>query len=438
MLPVSMLPSSLMVLLVVFESCFTTPSFRTFCGLLAGVVAQTGPRTVCGMLAGAGLSQVWAHDRAHRFFSHARWSADQVGLSAARLVVAGLLAPAAPVTVVVDDTLFRRRGRKVWAAGWFHDGAAPGPDKTGFGNTWVIAGIVVSLPMCSRPVCLPVLARLVVKDTTSASRLWLARQMVTDLARAFPDRQIDVVADGAYAGRELRQLLPRLSWTTRPRKDAALYEPAPPPTGRRGRPRHKGARLGSLATLALTATFTPATLIRYGHTSTGHVATRTCLWYSVFGPRPVRVVFLREPGRRHGCDLALVTTDTTSDPTVIIERYAARWSIEVAIEDAKQLFGVGQARNRRATAVRRTVPFTLICQTLTLLWYATAGHHPDDVTTRRERAPWYATKAEPSTADMIAKLRRVLIATRFRTTEPEPLTPTEIHIIRLAWDTHAA
>jgi len=60
--------------------------------------------------------------------------------------------------------------------------------------------------------------------------------------------------------------------------------------------------------------------------------------------------------------------------------------------------------------VHRTIPFTPACQSLAVLWYATAGHHPADVDEHRARAPWYRTKAEPSTADMIAKLRRVLIA----------------------------
>jgi hypothetical protein len=35
-----------------------------------------------------------------------------------------LLDPGAPVVVVVDDTLFRRWGRKVHHAFWIHDGAA--------------------------------------------------------------------------------------------------------------------------------------------------------------------------------------------------------------------------------------------------------------------------------------------------------------------------
>jgi hypothetical protein len=72
--------------------------------------------------------------------------------------------------------LFKRTGKKVWAAGWFHDGSAKGPKQVGYGNNWVVIGIVVNLPMPARPVCLPVAARLVRKDTTSASRLRLATQ----------------------------------------------------------------------------------------------------------------------------------------------------------------------------------------------------------------------------------------------------------------------
>ena len=197
-------PVSLAGLLAVFGPLFTAPSYRTFCGLACGFWAQTGRRTVCGMLAGAGLSRAWPHDRAHWFFSRARWSADDLGLAAARLV-AGLLVPAGePVTVAIDDTLFRRRGKKVWATSWFHDGSAPGPAKTGYGNNWVIAAIVVKLPAVRRPVAIPVLAKLVIKNTNSASRLWLARRVTQMLAEAMPGRAIHVVADSAYAGGELK------------------------------------------------------------------------------------------------------------------------------------------------------------------------------------------------------------------------------------------
>jgi len=138
------------------------------------------------MLTGAGLARSWPHDRAHRFFARARWSADDLGLAVARLVVALLVPAGAPVTVAIDDTPFRRHGKKVWAASWFHDGSAPGPAKTGYGNNWVIAAAVVRLPMVSRPVAIPVLAKLVIKGTSSSSRLWLARRMAEAIALRCP------------------------------------------------------------------------------------------------------------------------------------------------------------------------------------------------------------------------------------------------------------
>ncbi len=56
----------------------------------------------------------------------------------------------------------------------------------------------------------------------------------------------------------------------------------------------------------------------------------------------------------------------------------------------------------------------------------------------RARAPWYASKAQPSTADMAAKLRRVIIAARFKASRPDQPTPEEINVLRLAWEDAAA
>jgi hypothetical protein len=273
---------------------------------------------------------------------------------------------------------------------------------------------------------------------------------------------VALAADGAYAGGELQSLPPRVSVVTAVRKDAALHELPPPPTGRPGRPRLKGDALPKLEQLAYSLTFTPATVTRYGHTGTAYVATRRCLWPTVFGYTPATLVLVRnKPGTpRGGYDKALITPDTTgpdttgaadsdtteadTDPdttdtavpdtaTRAVEGYAGRWSEEVAIRDSKQIIGVGQAHNRTKGAVEHTVPFGLACQVLLGLWYATAGYDPADVAAHRERAPWYTGKAEPSTADMHAKLRRTLLATRFRSGQaPEP-TPAELHAIQLAW-----
>ena len=104
---------------------------------------------------------------------------------------------------------------------------------------------------------------------------------------------------------------------------------------------------------------TPVTVTRYGRTTTVAVHQLRCLWRGVFGARPVRVLVVTEPGKP---DLALVTTDLATPVAGIVERYASRWSIEVAFEDAKQTTGVGEARNHTHKAVERTVPFGLCTQ----------------------------------------------------------------------------
>jgi hypothetical protein len=435
MLPDAMLPvpASLMTLLAWFSPLFTAPSFRTFCGLACGFLTQTGRRTVCGMLTGAGLSRLWSHDRAHSFFSRARWNPDDLGIRAAKLVISLLVPDGEPAEILIDDTLFRRRGKRIWASSWFHDGSAQGPAKTGYGNNWVILAVRVRLPVITRPVAIPVMAKLVIKGTMSASRLWLARRMVTRLARELPGRQVHVTADSAYAGEELKELPDGVTWTTRLRSNAALYGPPPERTGKKGRPRVKGGRLPSLAETAATAVFSLVTVTRYGKRETIAVHAFTCLWYYVTGPVTVTVVLIRDK-KKAGYDLALITTQQDPDIAMVIERYAARWAIEVAIEDAKQLFGAGQARSRIARAVERAIPFMLACQAIAICWYATAGHHPADTAARRRIAPWYTTKAEPSTADMTAKLRRVIIAARFKLVRPDQPKPEEIHAIRLAWE----
>lgn len=75
------------------------------------------------MLTGAGLSRVWPHHRAHYFFARARWQPGDLGLALARLAVALLVPAGQPVTVAIDDTLFRHRGKKIWA-GLPHSDAA--------------------------------------------------------------------------------------------------------------------------------------------------------------------------------------------------------------------------------------------------------------------------------------------------------------------------
>jgi hypothetical protein len=345
---------------------------------------------------------------AHRFFSTARWDRDALGLALARLVVAAFTAEDQAVTVAVDDTLFHRYGRTVFGVFWQHDGSAKGRDGIGRGNCFVIAGLVVTVPFTDRNVFLPLLFRLH-QPKTSASKPEQARHLVDLLAATLGGRAVHVVADNAYKGPAWRALPGHVTFTTRLASNAVLYAPASPRTGRRGRPALKGARLGTPTDLAATATWTAATVTRYGHTDTVHVAVIECLWWGSLHRTPVNVVLVRDPASTKAYDIALVTTDVTATPVQIIPRYADRWSIEQAIKDSKDLLGAGDAQNRLPAAVERTVPFAMLTLTILTLWYHHSGHTDDDLAARQASAPWYRHKQHIAVTDMLIAFRRTRI-----------------------------
>jgi hypothetical protein len=255
------------------------------------------------------------------------------------------------------------------------------------------------------------------------------------LAACHHGRRIHVVADAAYHGKALRDLPPTCTFTTRLPASAVLYDLAPPRTGKRGRPALKGARQGTAKDLAATLAFASFEVTRYQRTETVRLAETTCLWYGSFHTRTVRVILLHDSDTATGYDLALVTTDLTTPAPALITRYAWRWSIEVTFAEARDLLGTGQAQSRTQAAVERAVPFGLYCYTITVAWHALHGHHPTDAADRREHAPWYATKTDPSVSDMVAKLRRVVIAARFLPTRPGRPTDQEIRAVQQAWAT---
>ncbi len=429
MLPTT-IPASFAQLLAGLRGCFTAPSFATFTWLATGLLCWPELSTVTGMWQGAGLAGRVHHDRAHRFFATARWSTDQLGLAVARLVVAALVPDGQPVTVAVDDTLVKRSSRRLRGAWWHHDATASRSGTLAWGHCWVVVGILVRLPHTTRVVCLPVLARLWQPGDERPTRLELAHQLIRLLAAAVGGRTIDAVGDAAYASNSPVGLPGNVTLTSRLRKDAALHQlPGPRQPGQRGRPRTKGPRLPSLATLAdlHTHDFTTVTVCRYGTTEQVGVYRLRCLWYRAWGTRPVQVVLVRDPGTTNGFDLALVSTDLAATPAELVCRYAARWSVEQAFFDGKHLIGVGQARNRTPKAIQRTVPFTLACQTLLSVWYATTQTASGDLALHRRLRPWYRHKRTIATSDQLACFRRACWP-EFRHGQPQPATsPKPIH-----------
>src|SRR5918994_6201169 len=380
-MPARSLPDTLAALLVAFTPCFTARTFPTFQALVAGFLAQPGLRTVTGMLTGAGLAGRRHHDLAYRFFASAGWCPDQLGLVLLDLITAVLITADAPIVLAVDDTLWRRTGRKIHGAAWHHDGNGPGRHRPAWGHRWVVVGVICHLPFLDRVVCLPILARLWIPGDPDHIPLALARELLDLVTGHLGDRPVHLVGDAAYIGKPLRGLPAHVTGTARLRSDAALYQPAPPRTGRPGRPRRKGNRLPELIVLAAMTRYqwTPVRVRCYGKTLDREVLAVGCLWYGALGGRLVQVVLSRPVGAPDGYELALVTTDLAAAPAQVIERYADRWSAETMFLDARHLVGVGQARTRTHRSVQRLVPFGLVCMSLTICWYAHHGHPAADL-----------------------------------------------------------
>src|SRR6266446_2766632 len=273
---------------------FTAPSFTLFTDLLAGWVLTPGRRTITRMLTVADPQGHRAHDAYHRFIRAGRWNMAALW----RVLAVHAIQRFYPDTVVVldcDDTVYKKTGRKVNGAGVFRDAVRSTRSKVvyAWGLNLVIITLRVTPPWGGCPLGLPINVR--VHRKGGPSTVALAAQMIAEIAGWLPGRDLHLHADGAYAtlvGADL----PRTVVTSRLRRDAALYAPAPPRTGKRGRPRTKGARLPTPPELAAAATdWVEADIDERGTIVARRLWHRDVLWYKVSPRRLIRLVIVRDP-----------------------------------------------------------------------------------------------------------------------------------------------
>jgi len=233
--------------------------------------------------------------------------------------------------------------------------------------------------------------------------------MIRELAEWLPERDFHLCADGAYASLAGARL-PRCQLTSRMRRDAALYEPAPPRTGRRGRPRTKGARLPAppeLATRARRRDWQRVEIDVRGQQVERLVYVRDVLWYAVNPRDLVRLVIVRDPDG-HEPDDFFFTTDPTATGAEVIVCYVGRWSIEITFRDTKQDLGGEDPQSWKRQGPERAATLSLWLHALVWCWYLDT--HPAGRTWTTK--PWYPRKSTPSFLDALAALRRTLWSQR--------------------------
>jgi hypothetical protein len=242
-----------------------------------------------------------------------------------------------------------------------------------------------------------------------------AWQLLLLVRRWHPEREIVAVADRSYASLKLldrcHKLRNPITFITRLRLDAALYEPAPPRRPHQmGRPRLKGERLPNLSVIA----DDPSTVWRtitvsnwYGKEERSvEMVSATAVWHSTGLPAvPLRWVLMRDPQGEFTTQ-ALLCTDLNADPKQIISWFVRRWQMEATFQEVRQRLGFETQRHWSEMAIHRSAPALLgLFSVVTLFAHQ---HMAKSIDTVRQTA-WYR-KSNPTFSDALALVRKELWA----------------------------
>ncbi len=419
------LPPKMVQVLAPFAPLFSKRVFRHAQVLLIGAILAPGRRTVSSALRAMGLDREKRFHRYHRVLSRASWSSLEASRVLLGLVVKAFVPEGGPLVVGIDETLERRYGRKISARGVYRD-----PVRSTYENfvkssglRWVCAMLLVEIPWASRVWALPFISVLAPSERYAAKRgrrhkkitEW-AWQLLLLLRRWYPEREIVAVADRAYASLKLlsrcRSLSRPVTFITRLRLDAAIYEPAPPRRpGQKGRPRLKGERLPNLSVVAEAPnTVWESAKIANWYGSGERVveiASETAVWYSTgLFAVPLRWVLVRDPQKAFKTQ-ALLCTDLDADPQKVVCWFVMRWQLEVTFQETRRHLGFETQRQWSELAIRRTTPallglFSLIALFAHQRMRQAAGAF-------RRQAAWYH-KRHPTFADALALVRKELWA----------------------------
>jgi hypothetical protein len=372
-----------------------------------------------------GLGQEKRCERYHRVLSRARWS----GLQGAKIVL-GLLVPLLPaswpILVGVDETIERRKGRKIPATGCSRDPVRSTEKHvlTCFGLQWVAMMVRVPLPWSQRPWALPFLTVLAPSQRANGAvgkrhktTIDWAIQMLKVVSCWLGARAWVLVGDGGYA-------CVRLAWacvdhqgtlTSRLRLDARLYAfPAPVPPGKRGPKPKNGPRFPPLKSLVEEATpqgqevevpwYGGARKRVWRHSG-------VCLWHTPGAqPIPIRWVLVVDPDGTLR-PAAFFSTDVDLAPAKMVEWCVLRWNVEVTCEEGRRHLGVETQRQWSDQAIVRSTPallgrFSLVS---VMAYRLTAGRQVGVRSTA-----WYR-KPEATFSDVLAFVRRALWAEKYFT-----------------------
>jgi len=390
--------------------------------LLGGAILTQGTRTLSAILRTLGLAHLERFQNVHRVLNRDQWS----GIKTVRVLWEQLLAAFAPcgrLVLGLDDFLERRRGAEIKALGIYHDSARSSRSffVKSSGLRWLSLQLMVRIPWAERIWGLPVLTALAPSQRFHRRQgrrhqtLWRrARQLLAQVRRWAPQRDLLVVADSQYAIAELlawgMKLLKPVFFITRFRLNGALYQPPPPVrTRRRGRPRLKGSRLPPLRQV-LEDRKTRWTRRRLGWYSQGKRLVEYCTGLAVWhrGGRsavPLRWVLVRDP-RGKFQPQAFVSTDLRLSAPEVLRYFMYRWPMEVTFQETRAHLGIDGQRQWNSKAIARTTPCLLgLFSLVTLMAHRLQGEGGQALSVRT--AAWYP-KELPTFSDALTWVQKMI------------------------------
>jgi hypothetical protein len=416
------LPEASILVLAPFAPLFSHRVWLHAQLLLLGAMLAPCARTVTASLQAVGLATERHFTNYHRVLNRATWSARQGSQILLGVLITCLVPPGATIVLGADDTVERRCGRKIAAKGCYRDAVRSSHSHVirCFGLKWVSMMLLVPVPWSRRVWALPFLTALCWPADQDSQRRhktsidWV-RQMMKQVRRWLPERQLVLVVDGGFAAVSLALacVKNKVVMVSRLRWDAALYHPpAPQPPGKRGRKPLKGKRQRSLRGWAERSD-TPWETVEVtwygGQRKKLWVFSRTALWYTPgLSPVEIRYVLVADPEGKLRME-AFFCTDLQATPEQILEWVVMRWSVEVTFEEARAHLGFETQRQWSEQAIARTSPVLLALSSLVTvlaLRLSQGGQIPVPVTA------WYH-KTEPTFADCLALVRRHLWRARY-------------------------
>lgn len=357
------LPAQTWSLFLVFESCFTAPSFAYFRGYVWALMVVEGRKCMTRL-----ARCVFFHQRDlsswERFLAEHRWSLTAVTARLVQLIVERLgeqLKVHGAYLLGKDTTLIAKTAKRMLGVQKWKD-HSDNADRGAYlvGHHWNLVGLIS--PWGTRWLCWPLVMRLVpglkgarqwlVGDTVEPMTFWdAAIAAILEVTQQLGDAAVRVVVDADSSKAPfLNGLLRRgIHVISRLRKDAVGWDdPEPPPLGKRGRKPRYGPKW-TLASLLKAEAPAREFLTLYGKLTEVVFVVRD-VWLRDVAQK-VRVVVVegaKEP-------IILVCTDLSLSALQIIEIYGARFSIELTLRDLKQHFGLGDYQCTTTLAILRFV-----------------------------------------------------------------------------------